>query len=580
MAGTANVTAWRDVDLARVKLLADGADGMKRSWIMLMPQGEFEHPQYGKLSFSRKKLEEFKANFDSRVRKIDIALDQDHDGGKATGWLEQLQLRDGGLWGLVRWTSLGEQLLKDQIYRYFSPEFGDFTDPESGKKFSNVIIGGALTNRPFLKSMPAVQLAEKVSRKPWSNVNKSMLPASCFLIVPDRSKRSTWRLPVYEGAGNVVGGVFEKRGPLNINAVRAAIDALGGARTGKPMAGVPSGLRARLEGMLKRYGGSGSGSAAASEGAGAVAGRKSRKLADPEPEAEDEQQQDEQEQDLELEEEDEDLEELAEDDGEDEAESDDEGEPQTFADAKAGKSKSGKSGKKPANDAEDAADGGADEDEELDDMMPDDETYDDADGDGEQDMPAPKSGRGKGKGSKGMMPAANAKKMTETQMLSELTRLREENKTLREDRFKLSVSKKLSEFTRNIRSAGDDEEFALPRSFKLAYQSWMLSHGLRLSESQRDGLDKVILTALKVGTVPLISLANKVERGEVVSMDDRRPRTGMREVDLTPDAEKIALAEHKKPLSQLALEDPDAVAAIYFRLEEARSKRRSGEPAA
>src|SRR5690242_16909613 len=136
--------AWRDIDLAQVKL-ADGKDGFKRSWIMLMPEGDFEHPQYGKLEFTRKKLEEFKANFDNHVRKIDIALDQDHDGGKATGWLEELQLRDGGLYGLVRWTSLGAQLLSDQIYRYFSPEFGKFTDPESGKTFSNVIIGGALT---------------------------------------------------------------------------------------------------------------------------------------------------------------------------------------------------------------------------------------------------------------------------------------------------------------------------------------------------------------------------------------------------------------------------------------------------
>jgi hypothetical protein len=157
------------VDLAHIRLseTSAGSDGMHRSWIMYMPQGTFKHPEYGGLDFTPAKLAEFKAKFDSKVRGIDIALDCDHKTGEAPGWIEQMQLRDGsdgqpaGLYALIRWTKLGEKLIKDQLYKYFSPEFGTHFDEATGKKISNVPLGGALTNRPFMKSMTEVALSER-----------------------------------------------------------------------------------------------------------------------------------------------------------------------------------------------------------------------------------------------------------------------------------------------------------------------------------------------------------------------------------------------------------------------------------
>lgn len=151
--------------------LAEGADGMKRSWIMLFPQGRFTHPQYGKLDFTASTLSEIKRHFDTGVRGIEIALDGNHDQDKATGWVEQLEQRPAatgqpaGLWARVRWTKLGEGYIKDQIYRYFSPEFGPHRDERTGKVTQNVLLGGGLTNRPFLKDMPAVALRELVRDK-------------------------------------------------------------------------------------------------------------------------------------------------------------------------------------------------------------------------------------------------------------------------------------------------------------------------------------------------------------------------------------------------------------------------------
>lgn len=243
------------------KLDEPGADGFRRSWIMLFPVGQFSHPEYGTLNFSRQRLSEIKRNFDQRVRHIDVALDANHDQDRATAWVERVELREGaglsgesaGLWGLVRWTPLGEQLVRDQIYRYFSPEFGDWTDPATGRAYHNVLMGGALTNRPFLKEMPALALAE-VSTRPWGQVDKSKLPDACFL---DPKAR---RLPIYEGAGSIGSdGRYAKRGKLNINAVKAALAAVHGARSGKPMTGLPSGTAARLERLLAKYTGGGSG---------------------------------------------------------------------------------------------------------------------------------------------------------------------------------------------------------------------------------------------------------------------------------------------------------------------------------
>ncbi|MGZ3601977.1 MAG: phage protease, partial [Ktedonobacterales bacterium] len=161
------VRRWQEVYRPAVRLGEPGSDGFHRSWIMLMPEGTFRHPEYGRLAFTRRKLLEFKRHFDAKVRKIDIALDRDHDAKAATGWLEQVEYRaalgetPAGLWGRIRWTSLGVRLLKEQIYRYFSPEFGSYPDEESGRTWENVLIGGALTNRPFLKVMPAVALRER-----------------------------------------------------------------------------------------------------------------------------------------------------------------------------------------------------------------------------------------------------------------------------------------------------------------------------------------------------------------------------------------------------------------------------------
>jgi len=90
----------------------------------------------------------------------------------------------------------------------------------------------------------------EVSIKSWASINKSKLPASCFLWVSGTRNR----LPYREGAGeiDVKTGVYKEAGPVNINAVRSIISALAGARTGERMS-VPASVKKKAEALAKKY---------------------------------------------------------------------------------------------------------------------------------------------------------------------------------------------------------------------------------------------------------------------------------------------------------------------------------------
>src|SRR5437660_7495512 len=147
--------------------LKEGENGRKISELQVLPEGKFQHPWYGELDFTAPVLRAAKRNFDNHILGTDIMVDEGHDRGKALGWYKELhygkrtlgEQEFQGLWGTIEWTELGEELLAKQLYKYFSAEVGSWTGP-GGKKVPNVLLGGALTNRPFFKQMPAVKLSE------------------------------------------------------------------------------------------------------------------------------------------------------------------------------------------------------------------------------------------------------------------------------------------------------------------------------------------------------------------------------------------------------------------------------------
>ncbi len=129
-------------------------------------------------------------NFNNGVMPSGVALDTNHMGEKAYGWLKSLSKEKRTvkgkeqtfLVGNFSLTSEGQNIIKDQTYKYFSIEFSpnmtqkevyDTTKSPEGKEipmgdikqYGPTIIGGALTNRPFIPDMKCIPVAFSEEKK-------------------------------------------------------------------------------------------------------------------------------------------------------------------------------------------------------------------------------------------------------------------------------------------------------------------------------------------------------------------------------------------------------------------------------
>lgn len=125
-------------------------------YIPYLPKpGTFTHPRYGKIEITPARNQEFVQNFNAGVYQKQIPLDGEHQTklSGAMGWIQELRLnRDGSADARVEWTGRGRTMLSDNRFKYISPEWYDsWTAPDTGVEHKNVVIGGALTTRPYFK---------------------------------------------------------------------------------------------------------------------------------------------------------------------------------------------------------------------------------------------------------------------------------------------------------------------------------------------------------------------------------------------------------------------------------------------
>lgn len=148
-----------------IKLSSQLASSSASPDVQILRLGKFNHPKYGEFEITKQTLAEMKENFDNDVRGVDIAFDYFHESDKeASGWPTELYLTEDGaeLWAKVDWTNEARRKLTEREIRYFSPDFAfEWEDPESGVSYKNVLFGGGLTNRPFVKDMAAIVAAEQ-----------------------------------------------------------------------------------------------------------------------------------------------------------------------------------------------------------------------------------------------------------------------------------------------------------------------------------------------------------------------------------------------------------------------------------
>lgn len=132
--------------------------------IQIFRTGEWEHPGYGKVIINKDVIDDVVSHFNNRTRRIDLAVDENHEENhKALGWFREVYSEDDGeaCYAKIELTRKGAELLNEGAYKYFSPEIVfNKVDEESGESQSNLLIGGAFTNRPFFKGMQPLMATE------------------------------------------------------------------------------------------------------------------------------------------------------------------------------------------------------------------------------------------------------------------------------------------------------------------------------------------------------------------------------------------------------------------------------------
>lgn len=140
----------------------DESNGTASSWVHALPLGTYKHPIFGTIAIDAARAKRFSDSVVNRVRGIDPSINYDHNNSAAaSGWVKNAQDRVDGVWLYVEWTADAVTAIKEKKYRYFSAEFNEEWEDSQGVKHSDVIIGGALTNRPFMKNLVPVNLSEQ-----------------------------------------------------------------------------------------------------------------------------------------------------------------------------------------------------------------------------------------------------------------------------------------------------------------------------------------------------------------------------------------------------------------------------------
>lgn len=125
-------------------------------WIPLMPTpGSYKHPKYGNIKITAERNEKFVKHFQSGKYQEQVPIDLEHETklSGAAGWIRELRSNsDGSVDAKVEWTDRGEQAIKADRFKYVSPEWYEkWSDPITGETYSDILIGAALTTRPFFK---------------------------------------------------------------------------------------------------------------------------------------------------------------------------------------------------------------------------------------------------------------------------------------------------------------------------------------------------------------------------------------------------------------------------------------------
>ena len=124
--------------------------------------GDWTWNDYGRIQITPADLDEIERSFANDVRRQDLPiLNEEHDKSRAIGWIKSV-VRDGDALRVIPdYNPVGHDLIKNDQYRYCSPELiFDYQDAETGAQHPAVLSGLALTNKPRMKSLGGIACNE------------------------------------------------------------------------------------------------------------------------------------------------------------------------------------------------------------------------------------------------------------------------------------------------------------------------------------------------------------------------------------------------------------------------------------
>lgn len=111
--------------------------------------------------------------------KRDVVFDIEHstehkapvgDPAPAAGWIDQLEVRDGAIWGHVAWNAEGAALIRERKYRYYSPAL--IYSASNGRVVGISSVG--LTNKHNLYELTALNHQQEDAMSLSAAIRKSL----------------------------------------------------------------------------------------------------------------------------------------------------------------------------------------------------------------------------------------------------------------------------------------------------------------------------------------------------------------------------------------------------------------------
>lgn len=161
---------------------------LEGAWFEAVHEFTSEGTSRGGIEVTAGMLNDFVLNFESGVvarnlngmgqQELRINYDHYFDGAKgykAAGWIKELKLvpkylRNGkavtAMFIKPTWTPQAEEAIRSGEYKYFSIEFErEYLDDQTGAEAKNVLVGGALTNDPFVAELEPITLSNLIEMR-------------------------------------------------------------------------------------------------------------------------------------------------------------------------------------------------------------------------------------------------------------------------------------------------------------------------------------------------------------------------------------------------------------------------------